>query len=220
MPKQQDRRQREAEALRQFLSDRARLESKRLAVGEVDQASLGEASPVQRQRKSEWFEPEQPDPAPATTALAAGGEPRPDILVRAPWRTPRAWLLLASAVTLAVGMVLGLAVGSARSGGEPTSGPPTRAPVTQPALAPPHLGGGPASGFLGLPGDRQEGRRTHPPAGQEPAQQGRGPAGGLHRGKSAMPQGRLPMNTRHAASGGCAAEARMMTAAFDLSYAL
>jgi hypothetical protein len=37
---------------------------------------------------------------------------------------------------LAVGMALGFAVGSARSGGKPTSAPVTRAPATQPARPP------------------------------------------------------------------------------------
>jgi hypothetical protein len=44
-------------------------------------------------------------------------------------------MLTAFAVTLAVGMVLGFAVGSVRSG-EPTSAPAPRAPATQPTQAP------------------------------------------------------------------------------------
>jgi hypothetical protein len=39
-------------------------------------------------------------------------------------------------VTLAVGLVLGFAVGSVRSGSGPTGAPPTRAPATQPVQAP------------------------------------------------------------------------------------
>jgi hypothetical protein len=46
------------------------------------------------------------------------------------------WLLGALAVTLAVGGVLGFAVGSVRSGGEPISAPATRAAAAQPAQAP------------------------------------------------------------------------------------
>lgn len=137
MRRNQDRRQREVQAPR-HLAELARLESARLATGEADQAALGEASPGQWQRGSGWFEKIQPHPAPATAAPAAGGEPQPGtlVLVPAPRRPPRAWLLSALAAMLAVGGVLGFAVGSARSGGEPTSAPATRAPATQPAPPP------------------------------------------------------------------------------------
>jgi hypothetical protein len=135
MQKNQDRRQREVQELRR-LAERARLESAGLAAGEADQAALGEAGPVQRQRGSGWFEWIQPHPAPATAVPTAGGEPQPGTLVLAPRRPPRAWLLSALAAMLAVGMALGFAVGSARSGGKPTSAPVTRAPATQPARPP------------------------------------------------------------------------------------
>jgi len=94
---------------------------------------LGEAEPVQRQRGAGWFEPDQPDPAPAIAAPAVGGEPQPATLLQAPQRrTPRARLLIAPAVTLALGTVLGFAIESTRSGGQPTSAPATRTPATQP----------------------------------------------------------------------------------------
>jgi len=94
---------------------------------------LGEAEPVQRQRGAGWFEPDQPDPAPAIAAPAVGGESQPATLLQAPQRrTPRARLLIAPAVTLALGTVLGFAIESTRSGGQPTSAPATRTPATQP----------------------------------------------------------------------------------------
>jgi hypothetical protein len=112
------------------LVERAHLDSAGLAAEAADQAALGEADPVQRQRRSGWFEQARPDPAPAPAA--AGGESQSGTLVQAPRRTPRAWLLSALALTLAVGLALGFAVGSVRLGGEPTS-----APAARPAPAPP-----------------------------------------------------------------------------------
>jgi hypothetical protein len=116
------------------LADREHPNSAGLAAGAADQAALGEAGPVQ-QHGSGWFEQTRPDPAPATAPPAAGGEPQPGTLVQAPRRPPQAWLLSALAVTLAVGMVLGFAMGSARSGSDPTSTSATRAPAAQPARA-------------------------------------------------------------------------------------
>jgi hypothetical protein len=135
MRRNQDRRQREVEEPRR-LAARAPLGSAGLAAEEADQAVLGEAGPVQRQHGSGWFEQIRPDPAPATAVPAAGAEPQPGTLVQTPRRPRRAWLLSAPAVTLAVGMVLGFAMGSVRSGGEPTRAPATRAPAAQPAQPP------------------------------------------------------------------------------------
>jgi hypothetical protein len=135
MLRNRDPRPREVQEPRR-LAERARRESAGLAAREADQAALGEAGPVQRQHGSGRFEQTRPDPAPAAAAPAAGGEPQPGTLVQVPRRPPRAWLLSALAVTLAGGMVLGFAVGSVRSGGEPTSAPAMRAPATQPAHGP------------------------------------------------------------------------------------
>jgi hypothetical protein len=134
MPRKQDRRQPEIEQLQRFpAARRAPPQSQQLAPREVDQVALGEAEPVQRQRGEGWFEPEQPDPTPAIAAPAVGGEPQPATKFQAPQRrTPRAWLLIAPAVTLALGMVLGSAIESARSGREPISAPATGTPATQP----------------------------------------------------------------------------------------
>jgi hypothetical protein len=129
MPKDQDGPQRQVEALRRFLSKRARLESERLAAAEVDPAALQEPGAAQR-RPVSLFEPDRPDP-PAVPV--AGGRPQPGTPLGAPPRTPRAWPLLATAGALAVGLLLGFALGSARAGGEPTSAPATSSAVTQPA---------------------------------------------------------------------------------------
>lgn len=136
MPMNQDRPQREVEALRRLLSERARPESKRLAAAEHHQAAVEQTRPVKRQPVP-LFEPDQPDPASTTTSPAPGGQPRPVAPLPAPRQTPRAWLLLAPAVTLAVGLAAGLALGSARAGGEPPSASPARSSATQPAPAPP-----------------------------------------------------------------------------------
>jgi hypothetical protein len=125
-------RQRQVEELQRFPARRASPQSERLAPRRVDQAAVREAGPVQQQSGSGWFEPDQPDPAPAIAPSTAAGEPKPATLLHAPRRTPRAWLLLVPGVTLTLGMVLGFAVGSARSGSQPTSASATRASATQP----------------------------------------------------------------------------------------
>jgi len=78
------------------------------------------------------------------------------------------------------------------------SRPVRRRPVRQQPsrLGPLDVGGGPASGVLSLPGNREKGRWADRVAHHQPAQSGCGPAGGLRRGKSPMPEGRLSMNTR------------------------
>jgi hypothetical protein len=84
-----------------------------------------ETGPDQR-RLASLFEPAGPDPSPATPSPPADGP------LAGPRRRPRAWLLVAPAMTLAVGLVLGFALGSAWAGGEPTSVTATRLPATQP----------------------------------------------------------------------------------------
>ena len=85
--------------------------------------------PDQR-RLAPLFEPAWPDPLPAPPSPAGGP-------LRAPRRRRGAWLLVAPAVTLAVGLVLGFTLGSTRAGGgEPTSVTATRSPATRPPAAP------------------------------------------------------------------------------------
>jgi hypothetical protein len=131
MPRDQDGPQRQVEALRRFLSKRARLEPERMAAAEVDPAASQEPGTVQRRLVS-LFEPDQPDPPPTVALPVAGAGPQPG----APLRARRAWLLLAPAGALAVGLLLGFALGSARAGGEPTSAMATGSPATQPAPKP------------------------------------------------------------------------------------
>jgi hypothetical protein len=132
MRRNRDRRRPEVEEPRR-LAEKPPLEAAGLAAAESGQAVLGEAGPARRQHGCGWFE--QPlDPAPATAAPAVGGEPQPGTLVLGPAPRRRwAWLLSALAAMLAVGMVLGFAVGSIRWDGQPTSAPATGAPATQPA---------------------------------------------------------------------------------------
>ena len=138
MSRQPDQPPPEVNARRRLLTDRARPEPARLAAGDTDRTTLMKAGPTQRQRSLGWFEPEQPDPAPTTAASAAGEQPRPGPLLQALRRPRRAWPRILPAVTLAIGMVLGFAVGSVRlgAGGEPASPPATRASATRPARAP------------------------------------------------------------------------------------
>ncbi|HEV8652498.1 MAG TPA: hypothetical protein VG276_24700 [Actinomycetes bacterium] len=101
----------------------------------VDQAASEETGPVRRQLGS-LFEQDQPELASATASPAACGEPQPATPFKGPRRALWAWLLLAPAVTLAVGLVLGFALGSARAGSEQVSAPATRSSATQPSPTP------------------------------------------------------------------------------------
>jgi hypothetical protein len=70
---------------------------------------MREPGPARRERRWEWFETEQPDPAPLTTASAPAAGPRPGRPRHAPSGTTGAWRRLLPALTLAVGMALGRA---------------------------------------------------------------------------------------------------------------
>jgi hypothetical protein len=140
VPGDQDRRRREVERPRPTdPPPRARLERDRRLAGYLDQAAAA-TGPVQRQQLSSLFEPERSDPGPDGASQAASGNPLPTTLSKPPGRTRWAWLLVAPAVTLAVGMVLGLVLGSGRVGREPTSAPaaprPAAAPVTSVVVRP------------------------------------------------------------------------------------
>jgi hypothetical protein len=130
MQRNQDGRHRDDEQPRQgFLWEPACLDSERLPA-HADEAPVEQQTGPDQPRLASLFEPAWPDPAPAPASPAAGG------LVQAPPRRRRAWLLIAPAVTLAVGLVLGFALGFARAGGEPTSVTAMRAPATRPPPAP------------------------------------------------------------------------------------
>jgi hypothetical protein len=136
MSREHDRPDPETELRRTFVWERARLQAERLTARETDQAAL-EPRAVHA-RLVPLFEPDQPDPASATSSPAAGAEPQPvTAAITAPRRTPRAWLLLVPALTLAVGLAVGFSLASTRVASQPTPAPATRPPVTQPAPAPP-----------------------------------------------------------------------------------
>jgi anti-sigma factor RsiW len=129
MRRNQDGRHRDDEQPRSgFLWEPARLDSERLAA-HADQAPV-EQQAGPDQRLASLFEPAAPGPAPAPAPPAAG---RP---LDAPRRRPRAWLLVVPAATLAVGLGLGFALGSAQAGGEPSSVTATGAAATRPPAAP------------------------------------------------------------------------------------
>jgi hypothetical protein len=90
------------------------------------------------------------------------------------------------AVTLAVGLVLGLTLGSRR----PASRRRARPRPGQRPPRDPHRGA--ANRVLGVPGDRQAGRRGDQPADHQPAQLGRRGAGGLHCPQPPVPKGCRP----------------------------
>ena len=136
MPSKQDEPDPDVEFLRTFVSERARLQAEQLAARNADQAALEETDPEQRPL-APLFEPAQPQPAPATPSPAAARTPQPVTAFEPPRRTPRAWLLIAPALTLALGLAAGFALGSTRANGEPTRAPATRTPTTQPTPTPP-----------------------------------------------------------------------------------
>jgi hypothetical protein len=72
------------------------------------------------------FEPDPPGPPSGSTSPVH----------RQPLRRRRAWRLAASAVTLALGLVLGFALGSGRSGGGPLGAAAPRPAQTRPAAVP------------------------------------------------------------------------------------
>jgi hypothetical protein len=98
------------------------------AAAPADQAP-GVAAGSSRPQRASLFEPDQPDPPPpiAAAAPAVAGTPQLVPPPRPPRRTVSAWLL-APALTLVVGAVLGFAFGSAQGGRKPASVAPTSSP--------------------------------------------------------------------------------------------
>jgi hypothetical protein len=141
MPKQHDRPDPRVELWRAFVLERARLQAERLRAEAADRAALEEIGPTRR-HLAPLFEPDQPDPPPAASSPATGRKPQPVRSFEGPRRRPRVGLLLAPALTLAVGLALGFALASTRVDREPTPSPAvpataTSSPATQPAPAPP-----------------------------------------------------------------------------------
>jgi hypothetical protein len=116
-------------------SARARHQPDAPAAAPAYQGPATAADPSDRQLAPS-FEPDQPDPARATTAPVAAGPPQ---LVRSSQPTQRrvpAWLLLAPALTLVVGAALGFSLGAAQANHEPASVAPTSSPSPTTQLVP------------------------------------------------------------------------------------
>jgi len=136
MPSKQEEPDPDIDFLRTFVSERARLQAEQLAARNADQAAVEEPDPAQPPL-APLFEPDQPQPPPPPPPPAADRTPQPVTADEPPRRPPRAWLLMAPALTLALGLAAGFALGSSRADEEPTSAPATSTPATQPAPAPP-----------------------------------------------------------------------------------
>jgi hypothetical protein len=114
---------------RGLLSTRARRQL------EPPRAALADWAPVERtgsfrRQLGSLVEPDQPDPSPPRTAQAVVGPPESTGPPLPPRRGVSAWLLLPPALTLAVGLALGFALGSTqvgrqRAGAAPTSPAPS-----------------------------------------------------------------------------------------------
>jgi hypothetical protein len=116
---------------------RARRQPERPTAAGPDQASV-EATPFSQSELASLFEPHQPDPPPAGAAPAVA-DPRPPIRsAQPPPRRVSAWRLLVPALTLAVGALLGFALGSTQASQHPTGVVPSSSPSpsTQPAIPP------------------------------------------------------------------------------------
>jgi hypothetical protein len=116
---------------------RARPQFDAPATARPDQAPA-ESTGSSRPQLGSLFEPDQPDPPPSESVQAATSPPRPIRPAQPPPRKRSAWLLLVPALTLAVGAVLGIALGSTQASRRPagvatTSSP---SPSTQPAVPP------------------------------------------------------------------------------------
>jgi hypothetical protein len=133
MPRNQDGRDREAESLRRsFRSQRAWLESGQQPAERVDHA-LWEQTAIVGRQLGRGFEPDESGPAP----VVAAGRTRHMARAKAPRRSRRVWLLIAWAMTLAVALLLGYAMGSARTAAGPTRATvAARPPTARPAPAP------------------------------------------------------------------------------------
>jgi hypothetical protein len=106
MPSKQEEPDPDIDFLRTFVSERARLQAEQLAGQKADQAALEEPDPAQRQL-APLFEPDQSQPAPPTPPPAADRTPEPVTSFEPPPRTPWTWLLIVSALTLALGLAAG-----------------------------------------------------------------------------------------------------------------
>ena len=122
---------------RRLGSTRARPQLDASATARPDQAPA-EATGSSRPQLGSLFEPDRSDPPPPEAVQAATGSPPPIRPAQPPPRKRSAWLLLVPALTLAVGAVLGFALGSTQASRHPTGGTTTSSPSpsTRPAVPP------------------------------------------------------------------------------------
>ena len=137
---QQGWRQSEVEAFRRLLRAHTRLDRKRLPTAQPNQAPDANG-PVRRPLMSlsepdQPDQPDQPDPASAMASSTPAGAPQLAGALATPKRKPRAWLLLALAVTLMLGLGAGFALGARWTGGTPPSAQAPPSPRTQPSPIP------------------------------------------------------------------------------------
>jgi hypothetical protein len=122
---------------RRLLSARACNRPDAPAAAPADRAPVM-ATASSRPQLESLFEPDQPDPPPPKMTPAVAGPPQMVPLPRPPRRTVSAWLLLAPALTLVVGAVLGFALGSPQAHRQPASSAQTSSPSpTTQLVAPP-----------------------------------------------------------------------------------
>lgn len=121
---------------RRLLPGRARHHPDAPAAALADQAPVT-ATDSSRPQLASLFEPDQPNPPPPRTAPALADPPQLGRPPRPPRRTVSAWLLLAPALTLVVGAVLGFALGSTQAHRQPAGVAPTSLPSPTTQLVPP-----------------------------------------------------------------------------------
>jgi hypothetical protein len=143
---------------RRLRSMRARRRPDTPAAARPNQAPA-EATPSSPSQLASLFEPQQPDPPPPRAAPAVAGPPQPLRPAQPPPRRVSAWLLLVPALTLAVGALVGFALGSAQASRQPTGPAPT-------SLS------SPATGLVAPPSTRVVARHYASPACLEAARRG------------------------------------------------
>jgi hypothetical protein len=121
---------------RRLRSRRVRRQPDTPAAALPDQTPV-EATPSSRSELGSLFEPHQPDPPPARAAPVGAGPPQPPRPAQPPLRRVSAWLLLVPALTLAVGALLGFALGSTQASRQPTGPAPTSSSSPAPGLVAP-----------------------------------------------------------------------------------
>ena len=126
---------------RRLRSTRARRQPDTPTAARPNQAPA-EATPSPSSQRVSLFEPHQPDPPPPGAAPpVVAGPPQPPRPAQPPPRRVSAWLLLVPGLTLAVGALLGFALGSTQASRQPTG--PAPASLSSPTtglVAPPSTG--------------------------------------------------------------------------------